>query len=423
MRYRAPRGTQDVLPEEQAHWDYVTTIAREQARRFGYGRIDTPVFEQAGLFQRGVGEGTDIVEKETYTFPDRSGDEVTLRPEGTASVCRAYLEHGMHNQPQPVRVHYFCPIFRYERPQAGRLRQHHQFGVEAIGDGDPAVDAEVIELGWRVTQALGLQGLSLAINSIGDPACRPAYLEALKKHYAASMDRTCPDCKVRFQRNPLRMLDCKRRDFACQELIATAPQMVDCLCDACAAHFAQVRRYLEALDIPYRVSPTLVRGLDYYSRTVFEIHPPEEGSQSALLAGGRYDGLIELLGGRPTPGIGFGSGIERFILNVKRQEAAAAQAEGGGADAVVVSLGEAATAAGVKLASDLRRQGLHAVLAPQGRSLRGQLRHATALRAAYALVLGEDELSRGAVQVKELATGEQREVQIGALRVVGGKLV
>ena len=423
MRYRAPRGTQDVLPEEQSRWDYVTAAAREQARRFGYGRIDTPVFEQAGLFQRGVGEGTDIVEKETYTFPDRSGDEVTLRPEGTASVCRAYLEHGMHNRPQPVRVHYFCPIFRYDRPQAGRLRQHHQFGVEAIGDGDPAVDAEVIELGWRVTQALGLQGLSLALNSIGDPACRPAYLAALKEHYAQALDRACPDCRMRYERNPLRMLDCKRADFACQELIAAAPLMADNLCDACAEHFAQVRRYLEALDIPYHVNPTLVRGLDYYTRTVFEILPPEEGAQSVVLGGGRYDGLIELLGGRPTPGIGFGSGIERFILNVKRQEAATAQPEGAGVDAVVVSLGDAAAAAGVKLASDLRRQGLEAVLAPQGRSLRGQLRHATALRASYALVLGEDELARGAVQVKELASGAQREVQIGALRVVEGKLV
>ena len=423
MLYRAPRGTQDVLPEEQSRWDYVTAAAREQARRFGYGRIDTPVFEQAGLFQRGVGEGTDIVEKETYTFPDRSGDEVTLRPEGTASVCRAYLEHGMHNRPQPVRVHYFCPIFRYDRPQAGRLRQHHQFGVEAIGDGDPAVDAEVIELGWRVTQALGLQGLSLALNSIGDPACRPAYLAALKEHYAQALDRACPDCRMRYERNPLRMLDCKRADFACQELIAAAPLMADNLCDACAEHFAQVRRYLEALDIPYHVNPTLVRGLDYYTRTVFEILPPEEGAQSVVLGGGRYDGLIELLGGRPTPGIGFGSGIERFILNVKRQEAATAQPEGAGVDAVVVSLGDAAAAAGVKLASDLRRQGLEAVLAPQGRSLRGQLRHATALRASYALVLGEDELARGAVQVKELASGAQREVQIGALRVVEGKLV
>ena len=422
MRYRAPRGTQDVLPEEQSLWDYVTATAREQARRFGYGRIDTPVFEHTGLFLRGVGEGTDIVEKETYTFPDRSGEEMTLRPEGTASVCRAYLEHGMHNRPQPVRVHYFCPIFRYDRPQAGRLRQHHQFGVEAIGDGDPAVDAEVIELGWRVTQALGLQGLSLAINSIGDPACRPAYLEALREHYAPALDRACPDCRMRHGRNPLRMLDCKRSDFACQELIAAAPLMADNLCSACDAHFAQVRRYLEALDIPFHVNPTLVRGLDYYTRTVFEILPPEEGAQSVVLGGGRYDGLIELLGGRPTPGIGFGSGIERFILNVKRQEAAPAPS-GAGVDAVVVGLGDAAAAVAVKLASDLRQQGLEAVLAPQGRSLRGQMRHATALNATYALVLGEEELSRGAVQVKALASGEQREVQIDALRVVDGKLV
>ena len=227
---------------------------------------------------------------------------------------------------------------------------------------------------------------------------------------------------MRHGRNPLRMLDCKRSDFACQELIAAAPLMADNLCSACDAHFAQVRRYLEALDIPFHVNPTLVRGLDYYTRTVFEILPPEEGAQSVVLGGGRYDGLIELLGGRPTPGIGFGSGIERFILNVKRQEAAAAP-EGAGVDAVVVGLGDAAAAVAVKLASDLRQQGLEAVLAPQGRSLRGQMRHATALNATYALVLGEEELSRGAVQVKALASGEQREVQIDALRVVDGKLV
>ena len=423
MRYRAPRGTQDVLPEEQSHWDYVTTSAREQARRFGYGRIDTPVFEHTGLFLRGVGEGTDIVEKETYTFPDRSGEEMTLRPEGTASVCRAYLEHGMQNRPQPVRVHYFCPIFRYDRPQAGRLRQHHQFGVEAIGDGDPAVDAEVIELGWRFTESLGLKGLSLAINSIGDRESRPAYLAALKAHYAPALDRVCPDCRMRYGRNPLRMLDCKRSDFDCQEMIATAPRIVDNLNAACDAHFTQVQRHLEALSIPFHVNPTLVRGLDYYTRTVFEILPPGEGAQSVVLGGGRYDGLIELLGGRPTPGIGFGSGIERLILNVKRQEAAQAAPEAGGVDAVVVGLGDAAAAAAVKLASDLRRQGLTAVLAPQGRSLRGQMRHATALKATYALILGEDELAHGAVQVKDLASGAQRAVAIGALRVVDGKLV
>ena len=411
MQFRLPRGTQDILPEDQPYWDYVTSTAREQARRFGYGQIDTPVFEHAGLFNRGVGEGTDIVEKETYTFPDRSGEEITLRPEGTAPVCRAYLEHGMHNRPQPVRMHYFCPIFRYERPQAGRLRQHHQFGVEAIGDGDPSIDAEVIDLGWRFTTGLGLQGLTLAVNSIGDPACRPQYLEALKKHYAGSLASACPDCRMRYERNPLRMLDCKRSDFACQDLIASAPRMTDLLCADCADHFASVQRYLGELGIPYHISPTLVRGLDYYTRTVFEIHPPEEGAQSAVLAGGRYDGLIEQLGGRPTPGIGFGSGIERLILNVKRQQATA-EPEAGSVDAVVVSLGGDAAAVAVRLASELRQAGLSAIVAQPGRSLRGQMRHADALGARYTLVLGDAEVAAGTVQVKDMASGEQRETPL-----------
>ena len=420
MQFRLPRGTQDRLPEDQPYWNYVTSVAREQARRFGYGQIDTPVFEHAGLFHRGVGEGTDIVEKETYTFPDRSGEEITLRPEGTAPVCRAYLEHGMHNRPQPVRMHYFCPIFRYERPQAGRLRQHHQFGVEAIGDGDPSVDAEVIDLGWRFTSALGLQGLSLAINSIGDPACRPQYLTALKDHYEERLSEACPDCRMRYERNPLRMLDCKRTDFECQKLIANAPQMAQHLCADCADHFAKVQTYLEALGIPFHISPTLVRGLDYYTRTVFEIHPPEEGAQSAVLAGGRYDGLIEQLGGRPTPGIGFGSGIERLILNVKRQSAAEPPV-GSTVDAVVVSLGEAAAAVAMRLSSDLRRAGLSAVLAQPGRSLRGQMRHASALNARYTLVLGDAEVAAGTVQVKAMASGEQQEAPLAeAASLVGG---
>ncbi len=420
MQFRLPRGTQDRLPEDQPYWNYVTTLAGEQARRFGYGQIDTPVFEHAGLFHRGVGEGTDIVEKETYTFPDRSGEEITLRPEGTAPVCRAYLEHGMHTRPQPVRMHYFCPIFRYERPQAGRLRQHHQFGVEAIGDGDPSVDAEVIDLGWRFTSALGLQGLSLAINSIGDPACRPQYLTALKEHYEGHLGQACPDCRMRYERNPLRMLDCKRTDFECRELITSAPQMAQHLCADCAGHFAKVQTYLEALGIPFHISPTLVRGLDYYTRTVFEIHPPEEGAQSAVLAGGRYDGLIEQLGGRPTPGIGFGSGIERLILNVKRQSAAEPP-EGATVDAVVVSLGEAAAAVAMRLASDLRRAGVSAVLAQPGRSLRGQMRHASALNARFTLVLGDAEVAAGTVQVKAMDSGEQREAPLAeAASLVGG---
>jgi histidyl-tRNA synthetase len=411
VQYRLPRGTQDILPPEQPYWRHVTRTAEEMARRFAYSRIDTPVFEQAALFVRGVGEGTDIVEKEMYTFRDRGDELLTLRAEGTAPVCRAYLEHGMHALPQPVRLHYFCPIFRYERPQAGRFRQHHQFGVEAIGDGDPAVDAEVIELGWRFTQELGLRGLSLLVNTIGCPECRPGFLEALKAAYEPHLGRVCPDCRMRFERNPLRMLDCKRSDFACQELIAAAPRTADHLCAPCADHWDRLLRYLGALQLPYQVSATLVRGLDYYTRTVFEIQPPEEGAQSTLLGGGRYDGLIEQLGGRPTPGIGFGSGIERLALSVKRQGVAVADDDG--VDAVLVSLGAPAQEEALRLASRLRSEGLRAVLAPPERSLRGQMRHASALGARYVLILGDAELARGTVQVKEMASGIQREVALG----------
>ena len=410
VQFRLPRGTQDILPEDQPYWGHVTSVAQEIASRFGYSRIDTPVFEQAGLFERGVGEGTDIVEKETYTFQDRSNEMMTLRAEGTAPVCRAYLEHGMASMPQPVRMHYFCPIFRYERPQAGRFRQHNQFGVEAIGDADPSVDAEIIDLGWRFTEALGLKGLSLVINTIGDPECRPKYLEALKAAYKPHLGKVCPDCRVRFERNPLRMLDCKREDFACQEYIIAAPQMYDHLCIGCSDHFGKLQGYLEALSIPYRIDARLVRGLDYYTRTVFEIQPPEEGAQSTVLGGGRYDGLIEQLGGRATPGVGFGSGLERLVINVKRQNASINQYRDGNVQAMVISLGDTAASIAVKLASQLRNDGIRAVLAQPGRSLRGQMRHATALNAQFALVVGEDEVIAGTVQLKDMATGEQREI-------------
>ncbi len=410
MQFRLPRGTQDILPEDQPYWRHVTSVAQETARRFGYNRIDTPVFEQAGLFERGVGEGTDIVEKETYTFQDRSNEMMTLRAEGTAPVCRAYLEHGMASMPQPVRMHYFCPIFRYERPQAGRFRQHNQFGVEAIGDADPSVDAEIIDLGWRFTEALGLKGLSLVINTIGDPECRPKYLEALKVAYKPHLSKLCPDCRMRFERNPLRMLDCKRTDFACQEHIIAAPQMYDHLCNGCSDHFGKLQGYLAALAIPYRIDARLVRGLDYYTRTVFEIQPPEEGAQSTVLGGGRYDGLIEQLGGRPTPGVGFGSGVERLVLNVKRQNASIDQYRDENVEAMVISLGDTAASVAVGLTSQLRNDGIRAVLAQPGRSLRGQMRHATALKARFTLVVGEDEVNAGTVQLKDMATGEQREI-------------
>ena len=406
--YRAPRGTADILPEEQRYWRYVEAEAREIARRYGYGRLDTPVFEHSNLFVRGVGEVTDIVEKEMYAFQDRGGDYVALRPEGTAPVCRAYLEHGMRNLPQPVRMYYFCPVFRYDRPQAGRFRQHHQFGVEALGDGDPSVDAEVIEMAWQLMKGLGLRDLTLLINSIGDPQCRPAYLERLKAYYASRLDRLCRDCAERLERNPLRLLDCKQT--ACTDMAREAPQTVESLCQECRDHWERLLSYLQKLEIPFTVEPKLVRGLDYYTRTVFEIQPPEEGGQSNICGGGRYDGLIQELGGPPTPGIGFGAGLERMILNIKRQEAPVP--EGDFISVVVAHLGDAAKEAAMSLASELRSRGVGAVLAPAGRSLKSQMRYANSLGIPYALILGEDEMKNGSVILRDMSRGEQREAPI-----------
>lgn len=408
MQYRAPRGTRDILPAEQPYWRHVEATARELAHLFGYAQIDTPVFEQIALFDRSVGQGTDIVEKETYTFQDRGGEKLALRPEGTAPICRAYLEHGMSSLPQPVRLYYFCPNFRYERPQAGRYRHFNQFGVEAIGDSNPAVDAEVIELSWRLVEKLGLQGQQLLVNSIGDGECRPRYLERLRSHYNRHLEKVCADCRNRFERNVLRMLDCKRSDFECQELIAEAPRSADHLCTACAGHWNKLLSYLNALDLPYVVEPRLVRGLDYYTRTAFEIQPPGKGAQSAILGGGRYDGLIQELGGHPTPGIGFGAGMERLVLNVKRRRETVP--ENSQTDVVVIGLGEVAYGKAHRLASQLRREGIQAVLAPAGRSMRGQMRHATALKARYSLILGDEEVERETVAVKNMASGEQMEI-------------
>lgn len=403
LRYQAPRGTQDILPEEQPYWDWVRDTAARLAGLFGYGRIDTPVFEPAALFVRTTGEATDIVQKEMYVFQDRGGQELALRPEGTAPVCRAYLEHGLHARPQPVRLWYIAPIFRYDRPQAGRYRQHHQFGVEAIGDESPALDAEVIELLWSLYGELGLSGLTLRLNSIGDRNCRPAYVAVLREYYSDKLDRVCADCRDRFQRNPLRLLDCKQE--SCQPVIAGAPALTDHLCAGCAEHFAQLRGYLDALGIPYELEPRLVRGFDYYTRTVFEVHPPVEGAQSAIGGGGRYDGLIEELGGPPTPAVGFGTGIERIILNLKRQEVAVPQ--GRGVQAFVAYQGAQARLPALRLASRLRRQGIATVVATGDRSLKAQMRQADARGARYALILGPREVETGTVTVRRLADGHQ----------------
>jgi len=406
--YRAPRGTADLLPDRQKYWRYIESKAMALAQQYGFGRIDTPAFEDSGLFVRSVGEGTDIVEKEMYTFEDRGGDSVTLRPEGTAPVCRAYLEHGMHNLPQPVRLYYFCPVFRYERPQAGRFRQHHQFGAEVIGDPDPSVDAEVIELAWRLMLSLGLKEIRLLLNSIGDSQCRPAYIERLKAYYTGHFDALCADCRQRLNRNPLRLLDCKVE--TCQALGQAAPRSVEHLCPDCQAHWDKLQEYLKGMDIPYEVDHHLVRGLDYYTRTVFEVQPLDAGGQSTICGGGRYDGLIGQLDGRPTPGIGFATGMERLTLNLERSGVTIPEEPH--PSYLVASVGEGARPAALALASQMRRAGVGAILSSGARTLRGQMRQANALNIPYVAILGDDEVQQGTVAIRDMAASTQKTVSM-----------
>ena len=401
--FQAPRGTADHLPEEQKYWRYIESKAVAIASRYGFGRIDTPAFEDSELFVRSVGEGTDIVEKEMYTFEDRGGDSVTLRPEGTAPVCRAYLEHGMHNLAQPVRMYYFCPVFRYERPQAGRFRQHHQFGVEVLGDDDPSVDAEVIEVAWTLMGDLGLSDINLWVNSIGDDECRPVYVSKLRDYYTDHLDKLCADCKGRLERNPLRLLDCKVE--TCHALGDDAPRSVDHLCESCQTHWTALKGYLDTMQLPYQVDHRLVRGLDYYTRTVFEVQPVEGGGQSTICGGGRYDGLITELGGRPTPGIGFATGLERLTLNLKRSEAPVPELPS--PKYLVANVGDDARGAALELAVRLRRAGIGAILSKGSRGLRGQMRQANALEIPFTLILGDDEIAKGEVVVRDMQTSSQ----------------
>jgi len=401
--FQAPRGTSDHLPEEQKYWRFIESKAVEVAARFGFGRIDTPAFEDSNLFIRSVGEGTDIVEKEMYTFDDRGGDSITLRPEGTAPVCRAYLEHGMHNLPQPVRLYYFCPVFRYERPQAGRFRQHHQFGVEVLGDGDPSVDAEVIEVAWDLMTSLGLTDINLLINSVGDPQCRPAYVEKLREYYSGHKEKLCTDCKERLDRNPLRLLDCKvERDHV---LGNDAPKSADNLCGDCSEHWNKLLKYLDAMRLPYQIDHRMVRGLDYYTRTVFEVQPVDGGGQSTICGGGRYDGLITALGGRDTPGIGFATGLERLTLNLKRSEVSVPEEPK--PRYLVANVGDDARIAALELSVRLRRAGVGVILGSGTRGLRGQMRQANALEIPFALILGDDEIEKGEVTVRDMESSAQ----------------
>ncbi len=409
--YKAPRGTADILPEEQGYWRFVEARASALCRLYGYQRLDTPAFEDFQLFTRSIGEGTDIVTKEMYTFEDRSGNILALRPEGTAPVCRAYLEHGMDNLPQPVKLFYLAAIFRYERPQSGRYRQHYQFGFEAVGDGDPALDAEVIEMAWQFFNSLGLKRIFLFVNSIGCKKCRPRYLDNLKAYYSEHLAGMCSDCKSRFEKNPLRLLDCKKP--SCSDASEAAPKSIDFLCRECLAHFEAVVGYLEALKLPFELNHRLVRGLDYYTKTVFEIQPPGEGAQSALGGGGRYDDLVEELGGRPTPAIGFAAGIERVVLNLKKQKIAVPDLTA--SPVFIAHLGSEAKLEAIKLSSTLRENGIAAIMATGDRSLKGQLRQANSLGSNYTAIIGEDEVKSGAVTLRNMKTGEQKAVRSAAL--------
>ncbi|MFC1974528.1 histidine--tRNA ligase [Chloroflexota bacterium] len=409
--YQAPRGTSDILPREQAYWRYIEQKVVDVCQLYGYERIDAPDFEDAGLFSRSVGEETDIVEKEMYTFVDRGRNKLTLRPEGTAPVCRAYLEHGLHNLPQPVKLYYLASIFRYERPQKGRYRQHHQFGYEAIGDGDPALDAEVIDMAWQFFQSMNLHYLTINLNSIGCKKCRPEYLNMLTGYYSNHIPELCSDCKTRFKRNPLRLLDCKKPP--CQQVANSAPRSIDYLCQQCGVHFDQLQRYLGLLGLPFVVNHCLVRGLDYYTRTVFEIQPEAEGAQSTLGGGGRYDDLIEELGGKPTPAIGFAAGIERIILNLKKQNIAIPPLPK--PQVFIAYIGDEARDEVIKLASTLRRAGISVIEATGIRSLKAQLRQANTLGTHYAVIIGEQEIKTRTVILRDMSTAQQETVPLTQL--------
>jgi histidyl-tRNA synthetase len=410
--FTAPRGTSDILPEEQAYWDYVREQLARTCRLYGYERIDLPIFEQADLYIHGSGDSTDIVRKEMYLFEDRGGEQMALRPEMTPNVARAYLQHGMFNQPQPVKLYYVGPAFRYERPQSGRYRQFVQFGIEALGEEDAALDAEVIEHAWRLYESMGLRELVLQLNSIGDGNCRPGYVEILRDYYRDKLDQVCGDCRERFVRNPLRLLDCKVS--VCQPIIALAPTLMDHLCLPCRGHFAALRDYLETAQIPYAINPRLVRGLDYYTRSVFEIMPEHAGSQGTIGAGGRYDGLMEILGGRPTPAIGYASSIERVVLNLKKQSIEppppappvvyvlhGAESDDGRARAASRAVG---------LTSSLRAAGVATMQSFGDRSLKSQMRAADRSGARYAAIVGSPGIDEGSVLVRDLKSGGQEQI-------------
>lgn len=405
---KAIKGTKDVLPSEVYKNQYIEATCLTVAENFGYKEMRTPVFEHTELFQRGVGDTTDVVQKEMYTFDDKGGRSITLRPEGTAGAARSFLENGLSNEALPQKICYLTSCYRYEKPQAGRLREFHQFGIECFGATSPLADAEMIALAKQIFDELGVKDLHLELNSIGCPTCRAEYHKALKEYFSSRVDELCDTCRDRLDRNPMRILDCKSP--VCSEIAKDAPVVLDYLCDECKEHFEKTKSYLDAMNIEYIVNPQIVRGLDYYTKTVFEFVADSIGAQGTVCGGGRYDGLIEELGGQHTPSLGFGMGLERLQLVMEAQ--GCEFPEPSRPDLFIVAMGDKATLKAVEIAKDMRDEGYSVVYDLNGRSLRAQMKYADKINAKYNVVIGDNEVDTKTAVLKDMATGEQNDISL-----------
>lgn len=405
---KAIKGTKDVLPSEVYKNQYIEATCFTVAENFGYKEMRTPVFEHTELFQRGVGDTTDVVQKEMYTFDDKGGRSITLRPEGTAGAARSFLENGLSNEALPQKICYLTSCYRYEKPQAGRLREFHQFGIECFGATSPLADAEMIALAKQIFDELGVKDLHLELNSIGCPTCRAEYHKALKEYFASRVDELCDTCRDRLDRNPMRILDCKSP--VCSEIAKDAPVVLDYLCDECKEHFEKTKSYLDAMNIEYIVNPQIVRGLDYYTKTVFEFVADSIGAQGTVCGGGRYDGLIEELGGQRTPSLGFAMGLERLQLVMEAQ--GCEFPEPSRPDLFIVAMGDKATLKAVEIAKDMRDEGYSVVYDLNGRSLRAQMKYADKINAKYNVVIGDNEVDTKSAVLKDMATGEQSNISL-----------
>ena len=408
MLTNAPKGTKDMLPEQAYKWHYVEEKFADICRKYGFKEIRTPMFEHTEVFQRGIGDTTDVVQKEMYTFNDHAGRSITLKPEGTSGAVRAFIEHKQYAEVQPTKYYYDTDCFRYEKPQSGRLRHFHQFGIEVFGTSNMLADAEVICLANDFLTDLGVKEIELRINSVGCPECRAKYRQALKDFIKPRYDELCGTCKDRYERNPMRILDCKSE--ICQGIVKDAPRMLDYLCDDCRQAFEELKTNLTSMGIGYTVDPNIVRGLDYYTKTAFEFVTTKIGAQGTVCGGGRYDHLIEELGGPPIPGVGFGLGIERLLLLMDANEAYFPEDQG--VEVFIAVMGERAKAFGLKLCREMRQKGIVAEMDTLARNIKGQFKYADRLNARYTLVIGDNELDKGVVSLKDMAASSQREVAI-----------